>query len=467
VDRFDDNASASACTVAANDCSLRGAISQANADGQMTTIVLPDGTYTLTVYGGGEDLNATGDLDILAELEITAAPGARPVIDQTTRDRIFHTFPGVGGLTIVGPMTLENSASGNTPGVLGGGLILANGSESLTLEDVDLTGGQAPGSGGCLSFTNPVVPGTLSLTNVTISGCSTADNGGGLFAEIGDSTATFHRVVIENNTADQIGGGIALSSSSTWVLFTESTIRGNVAGFGGGLHSLNAKVTLERSTVAGNRAGAATASFAYGGGLDLRNSAALIQNSTVSGNVVQGTACLGSAIHVDSASGSSTLLVEQSTISGDPTSSLTHFGVGISSNGTITFQGSIVEGGCTIANTGTFVSDGFNVERPIDGSVTTQCGLTDPSDVLTSSPLLKPLAGYGGPTATHALLPGTPAAWLVSSTYCQATDQRMAPRGLLFCDAGSYESGAEAPGMWIFSDGYESGDVAAWSSAVP
>jgi hypothetical protein len=43
----------------------------------------------------------------------------------------------------------------------------------------------------------------------------------------------------------------------------------------------------------------------------------------------------------------------------------------------------------------------------------------------------------------------------------------MAPRGLLFCDAGSYESGAEAPGMWIFSDGYESGYVAAWSSAVP
>jgi hypothetical protein len=62
---------------------------------------------------------------------------------------------------------------------------------------------------------------------------------------------------------------------------------------------------------------------------------------------------------------------------------------------------------------------------------------------------------------------GAPAVFLVSSTYCQTTDQRLAPRAFLFCDAGSYESSGQAPGMWIFSDGFESGDVLAWSSSVP
>ena len=46
-------------------------------------------------------------------------------------------------------------------------------------------------------------------------------------------------------------------------------------------------------------------------------------------------------------------------------------------------------------------------------------------------------------------------------------DQRSAPRTLLFCEPGSHEHGADAPGPWIFSDGFESSDTAAWSAAVP
>src|SRR5262249_3398662 len=53
VDRTDDTAAASACTAAANDCSLRGAVSFANAN-PGTTIVVPAGTYQLTISGAGE-----------------------------------------------------------------------------------------------------------------------------------------------------------------------------------------------------------------------------------------------------------------------------------------------------------------------------------------------------------------------------------------------------------------------------
>ncbi len=63
VDRTDDVAAASACTGNANDCSLRGAVTFANANAG-TVINLPANTYNITL-AGAEDANATGDLDLL------------------------------------------------------------------------------------------------------------------------------------------------------------------------------------------------------------------------------------------------------------------------------------------------------------------------------------------------------------------------------------------------------------------
>ena len=67
VDRLDDSFTATACTAAANDCSLRGATIFANAN-PGTTINLPAGTYNLTTDGSAEvgfclD-EASGDLNI-------------------------------------------------------------------------------------------------------------------------------------------------------------------------------------------------------------------------------------------------------------------------------------------------------------------------------------------------------------------------------------------------------------------
>ena len=55
----------------------------------------------------------------------------------------------------------------------------------------------------------------------------------------------------------------------------------------------------------------------------------------------------------------------------------------------------------------------------------------------------------------------------VPSAVCAAEDQRHASRFGLFCDAGSFEEGAQVPGQWIFADGYESGDTFAWSDETP
>src|SRR6266542_3091542 len=66
VDRTDDDSSASACTAAPNDCSLRGAITFANLF-PGTTVSVPAGSYNLTISGAGEGFsgnNSIGDLDI-------------------------------------------------------------------------------------------------------------------------------------------------------------------------------------------------------------------------------------------------------------------------------------------------------------------------------------------------------------------------------------------------------------------
>src|SRR5678816_4325453 len=67
VDRTDDTAAASACTAAANDCSLRGAVAFANVN-PGTTINVPAGTYQLNIPGGAPEgftgNNSIGDIDI-------------------------------------------------------------------------------------------------------------------------------------------------------------------------------------------------------------------------------------------------------------------------------------------------------------------------------------------------------------------------------------------------------------------
>jgi len=255
----------------------------------------------------------------------------------------------------------------------------------------------------------------------------------------------------------------------------ESILRDNAAGdlpgavaLGGGAHFGAVPVALLRSTVSGNQAGGAAAHSGQGGGLFIENSAVLIQNSTLSGNRSQGTAFgTGSAMELSV----STVGVEFSTVVGAAGPAFESIRSSLSSG--LDFEASILQARCFGSFGGTLTSSGLNAEKPIDGAGSTTCGLTHVSDVFTTEPLLRPLAGYGGPTPTHARLDGAPGLLpAVPSGTCNdpvggPIDQRSAPRTLLFCEPGSYEHGAAPPGPWIFSDGFESGDTGAWSLTVP
>jgi hypothetical protein len=68
--------------------------------------------------------------------------------------------------------------------------------------------------------------------------------------------------------------------------------------------------------------------------------------------------------------------------------------------------------------------------------------------------MLGPLADNGGPTQTHALLPGSPAIDAGDNTACPATDQRGVTRPLgAACDIGAYEFGdADGDGVLDIDD---------------
>jgi CSLREA domain-containing protein len=89
-------------------CSLREAIHTANTGSNFggcirtfnltsnDTILLPSGTYALTRTGSGEDLDITGDLDILKSVTISATGATSPIVagGASWDDRIFDIVSG-------------------------------------------------------------------------------------------------------------------------------------------------------------------------------------------------------------------------------------------------------------------------------------------------------------------------------------------------------------------------------------
>jgi hypothetical protein len=103
----------------------------------------------------------------------------------------------------------------------------------------------------------------------------------------------------------------------------------------------------------------------------------------------------------------------------------------------VTLTNSVVDGDCDAG--GPIVSNGHNIESPGD-----TCGFdqgTDQVDVTEGELNLGPLQDNGGPTMTHALLPGSVAIDVIPADMCEVDeDQRGEPRpGGAMCDVGAFE----------------------------
>lgn len=256
VDRTDDTASATACTAAANDCSLRGAVIAANAASGADIITLPAGTYSLTVTGLDEDAAATGDLDVTGDLTLNGAGAKTTIIDGNATDRVLHVDPLFAG-------------AGNV-------VVLLN---DLTLQNGHPTGATKDG-GGILN------QGKLTLTRCAVKNNTTGTNGdgGGIYDDGGPEVTCIDSTFSGNSARN--GGAVSNSNTAT---FTNCTISGNVASDqGGGLFSTDS-LTLLNSTVANN-----TATTTQGGGIynaDITGGQTFVKNTIVAGNT--GGNCAG------------------------------------------------------------------------------------------------------------------------------------------------------------------------------
>lgn len=93
------------CATAGGACTLRAAVQEANGLPGADVILLPAGTYLLTIGGAGEQAGATGDLDITSSLTINGAGSATTIVDGNAIDRVFEVS---GGTIIMNDVTVRN-----------------------------------------------------------------------------------------------------------------------------------------------------------------------------------------------------------------------------------------------------------------------------------------------------------------------------------------------------------------------
>jgi hypothetical protein len=198
----------------------------------------------------------------------------------------------------------------------------------------------------------------------------------------------FSDLTIRNGQGN-FGGGILNGSGGT-VTIINSTVSENAAPFGGGIYN-SGTLTVVNSTVSSNMASS------EGAGVYNANTLT-ITNSTFSSNAAhgEGGVCINGGM----------LLITNSTLSGN---SATDVGGGVYNLGTLHIGNTVLKRGDSGANIsngngGTVMSLGYNVSSDDGGGF-----LTGPGDQINTDPLLGPLQNNGGPTFTHALLPGSPA----------------------------------------------------------
>jgi hypothetical protein len=250
---------------------------------------------------------------------------------------------------------------------------------------------------------------TLIRSQVTDNTAGPGTNGGTLnlgTADVQDST-------ISGNGAELCGG---ITNNGSLFLLRGSTVSDNRADGDGGICN-SGTMRITNSTISNNSAGHGVGGIASSG--DLR-----LANSTVTQNRLSG-GCGSAPVCSPLAGG------------------IGHSTVSSANRGSITMSQTIVAGN-TKNHTPSDCNNVRSAGRNLVGAGTgcPNNGTTDqavsPATVFTT--VLGPLQDNGGPTRTHAPLPGSPAIATGGST-CPGTDQRGMPRPQgTNCDIGAVEA---------------------------
>lgn len=447
------------------DCSLRAAITAADGGAGADLVEMPAGTYGLTA----------GVLPITKGMQILGRAGsAATTVDAQKTSGIFSISALAGAVTISG-LRLENGLA------TGGSAVSSAAPQPLTLSgDVftqNTTGGPGTGSSGAVGF-HPKAPASLAVINSTFTanaaggdGNGTVSSGQGLGGAIAFSptsgTLSVSGSTFTNNRAGGNGGAglssaqgeggaieafgevtVAIANSS----FTANRAGGNGGGGaasadgGGGAveffgESANASLSITGSTFASNEAGGSagigeSSGTGEGGAVEAEGegTAALTNDTFVENNANHGE---GGAY----ATGLLSTLLND-TLAGNASTGGRGGNLAIGAAATTLTNTIIVGGAATTATNCSVVGGGlaFSAGHNLEDTTPSQCGLTATGDKVGANPLLGVLQNNGGPTATEALQPGSPAIDAGNNSGCPASDQRGAlrPAGAA-CDIGAFE----------------------------
>ncbi len=446
-----------------------------------TTISLTSGqiaTYVsnLTIQGPGQSLLTIDGNSADEVFDFSAGNGTTTLRDLAIADGVYD---GGGGCVFVDAnadlarVTLSSCMS--TDGGAGAMLVLGNLTMDASLVADNVT---TDGDGGGVD-----VEGNATISNSVISGNSAsqpspfAPSGGGL-SVVGYLRLTGSHV--ENNSVtcasagySARGGGVAAFSGANII---QSTISGNTVensavednARGGGLYLFGNPVNLQYTAVYDNVAGG------DGGGLVItgdsivfsstidhnsgRNNSALVLGSYVAGQTAD---IVDSTISGNRSSASSAvfaslpLAVYSSTIAFN-TAAGTSAGLYLYPGGDADIESTI------IANNASDGGTGFDLvaRAAVTGShdlIEVPATAVPPDTIVATDPMLSALADNGGPTRTHALMPGSPAIDAGSNPYDAMYDQRGSPYLRVFgsgADIGAYEVQTSADDT-IFENGFE------------
>lgn len=361
------------CADGTGACTLRAAITEANALAGADTITLPAGTYTI-VTAASENTNATGDLDLNTEITINGAGSATTIVQAAaTRgvavERVFHlraSFP-----MALNDMTVRYGRYTTAAGTFGAGIRIDTAAVVATLTNVIVTENDDGTSGGGIAVSGTTAGASLTLNTCTVSNntaggtLAASANGAGVMGNVTTATININNSTITGNTgsnssttASPSGGGVSsigtLNITNSFITNNSVTSTGFNA-FSGGVHITSGTATITGSTISGNSsnvtAGAA-ANAALVGGLYNQQATVSIINSTVTGNTTSNTVTAANAFHVGvrtlSGAIAATTNITNSTISGNTTAGIEGGGVvniaTATANSTTNITGSTISG---------------------------------------------------------------------------------------------------------------------------
>jgi predicted outer membrane repeat protein len=399
---------------------LREAVQYASSDGSPQDTI----TFDPAIFGTPRTIELASQLNVSNSIIING-PGFG-LLTLSGNNRLFFggsiTLSGLtltggnvlgsGGTIYASSLTATDCTFGDNTATTGGGAIYT--SSALTLTRCTIVNNKASGDGGA------VYASSLTATDCTFEDNTATTGGGAIYAS---SALTLIRCTVVNNMASS-GGGVYAAGTLT---LAQSTVTGNMASQGGGIYAYRGSLSLDNCTVSGNKASS------VGGGIYFTlNTTVAIRNSTITSNSATTS---GGGVHGShGGSASIGLTLSNTIIAGNVNAKAPDLSFNKSQYvaGNNNLIGVANVGGATFSGTNNLLG---TLASPLNAK-------------------LAPLGNYGGPTLTHALLPGSPAINAGAPIAGITTDQRGYARTYGSApDIGAYELQPPRVNSVVINDG--------------